>query len=434
MVESMTVPEPLLISRRFGPLFATQFLGAFNGNLVKTAMLFLLVFGGPADGSDSGGAMVSIAAAVFVTPMVIFSAYAGSLADAHDKATMAQMSKRAEVGAVIIAAVAIALHSTAAMLASLFLLGTVSAFFGPIKYAIIPQHVGADEIVGATGLVEAGTFVAILTGQIVAGLMPPSGAALLATGIAIAGVITARAIPPAPSQAPMASAPLRPLAATLDVLGGVRRQRATYLVILAISWFWAVGAILTSQLAVIASDVLHAAPAIATVMLAMFSIGVAAGSLLAARLLHHAVDVRQAGVAAAAMSIALGGFLWMVASVAPATEVASVATFMTQPLALPMLAALAMMATAGGVFVVPLYALLQTLGDPARRSRDVAANNILNAIFMVGGTGVAAGLAFAGLGPVAVLSVVVVANLGVAMVLIRGSKSVVAPPAQAAIR
>jgi MFS family permease len=126
MVESMTIPEPLLISRRFGPLFATQFLGAFNGNLVKTAMLFLLVFGGPADGSDSGGAMVSIAAAVFVTPMVIFSAYAGSLADAHDKATMAQMSKRAEVGAVIIAAVAIALHSTAAMLASLFLLGTVS--------------------------------------------------------------------------------------------------------------------------------------------------------------------------------------------------------------------------------------------------------------------------------------------------------------------
>lgn len=431
----MTAPGPLLTSRRFGPLFATQFLGAFNGNLVKTAMLFLLVFGGAdgAVGSESGGAMVSIAAAVFVAPMVIFSAYAGSLADAHDKAAMALMSKRAEVGAVIIAAVAIALHSTPAMLASLFLLGTVSAFFGPVKYAIIPQHVGAAEIVGATGLVEAGTFFAILAGQIVGGLMPPGGAALLAIGIAVAGVIAARAIPPAPSQAPVASVPLRPLAATLDVIDGVRRQRATYFVILAISWFWAVGAILTSQFAVLASDVLHAAPAIATVMLAMFSIGVAAGSLLAARLSHRAVDVRQAGVAAVVMSIALGGFLWAVASVAPTAEVASVATFMAQPLALPMLAALVIMATAGGVFVVPLYAMLQTLGDPARRSRDVAANNILNAIFMVGGTAVAAGLTFAGLGSVALLGVVSVANLGVAIMLMRRGKSTVVPPVQAAI-
>ena len=419
---------PLLTSRRFGPLFVTQFLGSFNGNLVKTAMLFFLVFGGHQ--ATASSAMVSTAAAVFVAPMVVFSAYAGALSDARDKAHMAVVSKRAEVAAVVIAALAIAFQSTAGMLGSLFLLGTVSAFFGPVKYAIIPQHVAADEIVGATGLVEAGTFVAILAGQIVGGLIPSWVAALLAIAVAIVGVVAARAIPPAPPEAQSGTVPLRPLSATLDVIGSVRRQRATYFIILAISWFWAVGAILTSQLAVLASEVLHSAPAVATVMLAMFSIGVAAGSMLAARLSRRSVDVRHVGIAAVVMSGALAGFLWAVASVEIGPDVASVATFMTQPLALPMLAALAIMAMAGGVFVVPLYALLQTLGDPARRSRDVAANNILNAIFMVGGTGAAAGLSYAGLGSISILAVVALANLGVAIMLIRGSKTVVSPSLQ----
>jgi len=419
---------PLLTSRRFGPLFVTQFLGSFNGNLVKTAMLFLLVFGGSE--ANASSAMASIAAAVFVAPMVIFSAYAGALSDARDKARMALVTKRAEVAAVGIAALAIAAQSTPGMLGSLFLLGTVSAFFGPVKYAIIPQHVSADEIVGATGLVEAGTFVAILAGQIVGGLIPSWVAATLAISVAIVGVVAARAIPPAPPESQPGTVPLRPLSATLDVIGSVRRQRATYFIILAISWFWAVGAILTSQLAVIASEVLHSAPAVATVMLAMFSVGVAAGSLLAARLSHRAVDIGHAGIAAVVMSGALAGFLWAVASVQTGPDVAGVATFMMQPLALPMLAALAIMAMAGGVFVVPLYALLQTLGDPARRSRDVAANNILNAIFMVGGTGAAAGMSYAGLGSIAILAVVALANLGVAIMLIRGSRTVVSPSLQ----
>ncbi len=420
---------PLLLSRRFGPLFVTQFMGAFNGNLVKTAMLFLLVFGS----ESSGGAMVSIAAAVFVAPMVIFSAYAGALADAHDKARMALLSKRAEVGAVLIAALAMVMHSTPVMLASLFLLGTISAFFGPVKYAIIPEHVGPDEIVSATGLVEAGTFVAILAGQIVGGLMSIRAAAPLAIAVAVVGVIAARAIPPAPSQSKCEAVPLRPLSATLDVLGGVRRLRGTYSVILAISWFWAVGAILTSQLPVLASGVLRAPPALATVMLTMFSVGVAAGSLLAARLSRRAIDVRHVGLAALVMTMALAGFLWAVARVAPGASNATVAAFVQTPMALPMLAALAIMATAGGVFVVPLYALLQTIGDPARRSRDVAANNILNAIFMVGGTAAAGGMAFAGLEPVAVLGVVAAANMGVAALLMCGAKSMVAPPPQTAM-
>lgn len=421
----------LLTSHRFGPLFVTQFLGSFNGNLVKTAMLFLLVFDDSQ--SDASSAMVSIAAAVFVAPMVIFSAYAGALADARDKARMALISKRAEVAAVFVAAVAIAVQSTPGMLGSLFLLGAVSAFFGPVKYAIIPQHVAADEIVAATGLVEAGTFVAILAGQIVGGLIPSQVSALLAIGVAIVGLVAARAIPPAPPESQSGTVPLRPLSATLDVIGSVRRQRPTYLVILAISWFWAVGAILTSQLAVIASDSLNAVPSVATVMLAMFSVGVAAGSLLAARLSHQVINVRHAGIAAVVMSGALVGFLWAVASVATGRDVVSVAAFIVQPLALPMLAALAIMAMAGGVFVVPLYALLQTLGDPARRSRDVAANNILNAIFMVGGAGAAAALSYAGLGLIAILAVVALANLGVAILLIRGGKTAFMPSLQSLV-
>lgn len=406
---SSSQSDPLLRSRRFAPLFTTQFLGTLNGNLVKTTMLFVLVFAQAKDASNS--AMVSIAAAVFVAPMIIFSAFAGALADMRDKAALTRMIKIVEIAFVAIAALAIAMQSTGAMLVSLFLLGTVSAFFGPIKYAIIPQHVRTDEIMSATGLIEAGTFVAILLGQIIGGLLSPTMASILAFLVAVVGFIASRMIQPAPPEHYNATILPRPIAATIDVITGSRRHRPIYIAILAISWFWAVGAILTSQLAIVVKDELNATPAVATLMLAMFSIGVAAGSMLASRLSKNAASMRPTAIAAIVMSCALAGFVWAVSIHHPSEASQNVSAFFASEGSVTMLVALAIVATAGGVFIVPLYAMLQMLGDPARRSRDVAANNILNAIFMVAGTGVAAGLAYAGLSSPQTLGIVAIANL-----------------------
>ena len=407
--------QTMLFSRRFGPLFATQFLGAFNGNLIKTAIVFLLVFAaGPSSG---GGAIVSIAAALFVAPMVLFSAFAGALADARDKAALTRAIKLGEIAAMLACWLAIETGSAPAMLGALFLCGCCSAFFGPIKYAIIPQHVRPGEVLHATGLIEAGTFVAILLGQIAGGLIGARTSAVLALATALAGYAMARRLPAAPPAPGAETLRIAPIAATIDVLSGARKDRAIYRLILAISWFWAVGAILTSQLALFVRQQVHGTPVVATIMLAMFSIGVAGGSLLSSRLSRGPLATRIVPLSALAMSVALGGFVLAASRIDAAATVLNAARFLAQPLAVPTLAALAVMAAAGGLFIVPLYAQLQTLGDPERRARDVAANNIVNALFMVAGAGVAAGLAALGCSAAMILLAVAALNAVVGLML-----------------
>jgi MFS family permease len=404
------VGSSLLLSRRFGPLFATQFLSAVNGNLVKTIIVFLLTFG---SARQSGAALVSIAAALFVTPMILCSAYAGALADARDKAMLARQIKFAEVAVVLLASMALVAGWTFLLLISIFLFGCLSAFLGPIKYAILPQHVGHNDLVAATGWVEAGTFFAILAGQIAGGILTPSSGAVLALVLALLGYGAAYFMPPAPPLAPNASLP-RPLTATVDVVLGARRNRSVYCVILAISWFWALGAIVTTQLALIVDRNLGGSPAVATLMLGIFSIGIAVGSMLAGKLQQTGSLVP---VAALVMSGALAIFLIILGSVDRAATPMDAALFLGRNGATPMLASLAVLAAAGGVFIVPLYAELQIVGDPARRARDVAANNIMNAVFMVAAMGVAAALSLAGLTAVTILMLTAVANAGVAALL-----------------
>jgi acyl-[acyl-carrier-protein]-phospholipid O-acyltransferase / long-chain-fatty-acid--[acyl-carrier-protein] ligase len=411
----------MMISRWFVPLFVTQFLGAMNGNLVKTAVLFLLVFNTASSGS--GGLMSSLAATMFVLPMILFSAFAGALADRYDKATLTRSLKILEGIIVLLVALAFALQSTALMLVTLFLLGCVSAFFGPIKYAILPQHLAYDDVMKATGLVEAGTFVAILAGQIVGGLLSPTFSMLLALCIAIGGVLASRAIPPAPPLATNIGDLQSPLSMTLDVIGGARKSPAIYIPILAISWFWGVGAILTTQLPVLVHGVLNAAPSVATLMLAMFSIGVALGSVLAGRLAIDGNAVRAVAVSAFVMSMALGLFLWLAGVSGTTVMPLDLAGFLQISSAHWMLVSLVLMAGAGGVFIVPLYAMLQLRGEPERRSRDVAANNILNAIFMVAATGAASGLAALGCSSLSILAIVAVVNAFVGMLLLWWTKN-----------
>jgi hypothetical protein len=373
-------------SRAFVPLFVTQFLGAFNDNLFKTAMLFLITFQLAGVDLRSAATMVTAAAGVFIVPFFLFSGIAGQLADARDKAAIARAVKLAEVVILGIGGVALLLGSVPLLFATLFGMGTHSTVFGPVKYAILPQHLRPDQLLTGTGLVEGGTFVAILLGQIAGGLLPTKAAAAAMIVAALAGVAASRFIPAAPPAA-MRRIDWNPVTSSVAVMRAAFAMRPVWLATLAISWFWALGAVFTAEFVPLVKGSLHASEAVATLFLAVFTVGIATGSAAVGRLLGGHVSARAApwaaaGMAAASLSLLLtvgaGAALW------------------------PVLLALFVLAFAGGIFSVPLYGILQTAGDARTRSGAVAANNIVNAAFQVGGT-LIAGSAFAAGVPIVVV-------------------------------
>lgn len=378
----------LLSSRAFVPLFVTQFLGAFNDNLFKTAMLFLITFHLAGVDLRSAATMVTAAAGVFILPFFLFSGIAGQLADARDKAAIARAVKLAEVVILGIGGVALLLGSVPLLFATLFGMGTHSTVFGPVKYAILPQHLRPDQLLTGTGLVEGGTFVAILLGQIAGGLLPTKAAAAAMIVAALAGVAASRFIPAAPPAA-MRRIDWNPVTSSVAVMRAAFAVRPVWLATLAISWFWALGAVFTAEFVPLVKGSLHASEAVATLFLAVFTVGIATGSAAVGRLLGGHVSARAApwaaaGMAAASLSLLLtvgaGAALW------------------------PVLLALFVLAFAGGIFSVPLYGILQTAGDARTRSGAVAANNIVNAAFQVGGTLIAGSAVAAGVPIVVVLA------------------------------
>jgi acyl-[acyl-carrier-protein]-phospholipid O-acyltransferase/long-chain-fatty-acid--[acyl-carrier-protein] ligase len=411
--------SPLLLSRRFAPLFAVQFLIAFNGNFAKTAMLFLVAFSLPATGESVAvepGFFSALAAGVFVAPFLMFSAIAGRLADGRDKARLIRMLKFYETVVMVFAAAALLAGSVFAMLAALFLIGCQSAFFGPIKYSIIPQHVTGEEVLSATGLVEAGTFVAILLGQIIGGIAPASAIAVALVAISLAGLVTSFAIPPAPPLRARGGQPRSPVpfAETWRIVASAAANRRLWHAILAISWFWAIGALATSQLVIMVEAELFAAPAVATLFLTIFSVGISAGSLIASRLLAGHISGRLAPAAAVGMSAGLVLLLAGVFIAEPLEQARGIIAFLLSGTGVLAILGLSIMAVCGGIFVVPLYAILQTAGKPDTRSRDVAANNIVNALAMVAAAGTAAALTSQGVKVSEVFLLLAVANLAVA--------------------
>ena len=378
----------LLSSRAFVPLFVTQFLGAFNDNLFKTAMLFLITFHLAGVDLRSAATMVTAAAGVFILPFFLFSGIAGQLADARDKAAIARAVKLAEVVILGIGGVALLLGSVPLLFVTLFGMGTHSTVFGPVKYAILPQHLRPDQLLTGTGLVEGGTFVAILLGQIAGGLLPTKAAAAAMIVAALAGVAASRFIPAAPPAA-MRRIDWNPVTSSVAVMRAAFAVRPVWLSTLAISWFWALGAVFTAEFVPLVKGSLHASEAVATLFLAVFTVGIATGSAAVGRLLGGHVSARAApwaaaGMAAASLSLLLtvgaGAALW------------------------PVLLALFVLAFAGGIFSVPLYGILQTAGDARTRSGAVAANNIVNAAFQVGGTLIAGSAVAAGVPIVVVLA------------------------------
>jgi MFS family permease len=375
----------LLGTRRFLPLFVTQFLGAFNDNLFKNALIFFVTYF-VYNSVEQETTFSALATGIFILPFFLFSALAGQLADSHDKAKIMKIVKLAEVGIMVVGAAGILMSNVPIMLLALFAMGVHSSFFGPIKYAVLPQHLHKDEVLGGTGLVEAGTYVAILTGTIAGGLLDPEHAAIAVILVAIAGVFASRPIPAAP--------PLVAIDIDWNVLrSSIRLVRATmhirrlFLAIIAISVFWMIAAMLGVLFPPMVKNVLYAEKAVASVFLAIFSVGIAIGSVIINRLLKGEVSARYAMGSVLAMSAFLIDF-WFTCRgwTHQGSGLADIPTFLSDPSAWRVLIDIAGVAITGGMFVVPLYAFLTTTVDKSETARTVAANNIVNSGAMVVGS------------------------------------------------
>jgi acyl-[acyl-carrier-protein]-phospholipid O-acyltransferase/long-chain-fatty-acid--[acyl-carrier-protein] ligase len=377
----------LLTARRFAPLFVTQFLGAFNDNLLKSALGIVVTFRLAEQAGLGAASLVMLAGALFIAPFFLFSGVSGTLADRIDKSTIARVVKIAEIGIMALGAWGLWLGSVPLLFASLFCLGTHSTVFGPIKYALLPQHLHEDELVAGNALIEAGTFLAILLGTILGGSIVLLGNGALIVGVcgvaaAVVGWLAARQIPPAPSSAGAEAPRPRLFHDTIAVVGHVTARPVLFLPILAVSWFWLFGATIVSGLPSFAKDVLFADQQVVTMMLALFAVGVGLGSMLAERLLHGEVSARHVPGAALAMAgFAFDLYLASRGRIAPGT-LATLPAFLGQSGSWRILGDLVGVAVAGGLFTVPLYAILQHESEPAHRARVIAANNIINALAM----------------------------------------------------
>ena len=405
MIQNVT---HLLRARRFVPLFVTQFLGAFNDSLFKQGVVLFVTYQLYSNAAKEFQ-FSAIAQGLFILPFFLFSALAGQLADDHDKSKIIRIVKLCEIGIMILGGAGIMLANIPLMLAAVGLMGVHSTFFGPIKYAILPQHLQHDEVLGGTGLVEAGTYIAILGGTILAGLLAATPAVAAGTTICIAalGFLAGRQVPPAPAAAERIPFNWHIIHASIELVSATLHIRRLFLAILSISFFWTIGAVLIIIFPPLVKNVLGADEQVASLFIAIFSIGIAIGSVLINRLLKSEVSARFAP----ASVVAMGVFVVLLHFVALAwgkngPGLTTLANFLLHPMAGLMILALLGVAITGGMFVVPLYAFLTTTVPKTETARTVAANNIVNSGAMVIGSLLAFALSSMGIGPVGQLLLV----------------------------
>ena len=427
----MTTSTHLLRRKRFLPLMITQFFNAFNDNLFRYAAMFFVVYQIFNDESTEG-AFSGFASFIFILPFVLFSALAGQLADTRDKAAIIRIVKLCEIGWVMLGAIGLYLawqgilvYSVAIplLLVVTFLAATQSAFLGPIKYSILPQHLKEDEVLAGTGLVEAGTYIAILAGTILAGIIPVEWAIFGIILTAVLGYISSQFVPEAPPRGdykmyfPLlepfkkktSSTVMRwlgyPFVAIADqavmstrLIKETTQNREIWLAIAAISFFWTIGAILFVLFLPLAKNQLFADQDVASLFLVVFSLGIAIGSMCINALLKGKVSAKFSTVSVIVMGAFVVGF-YLIAKAWPVSETGELlpwTSWIFEPLAVPLSLMLLGISTAGGMFVVPLYAFLTTRCADDAASRTIAANNILNSLGMVIGSGVAMGMSFIG--------------------------------------
>ena len=397
----------LLKQRRFLPLFGTQFLGAFNDNLFKTSMVLFATYAIFNDARLEAN-FNALATGIGILPFFLLSALAGQLADTHDKARIIRMVKTAEIAIMLLGAAGLMIarngHTEtgmALMLGAVLLLGIHSTFFGPIKYAILPQHLLPGDVLGGTGLVEAGTYLAILMGTVAAGFMPVDYAAGAVLAVAIVGWVLARQIPPAPREGPPLKIDYNPFTASWRLISATLHIPRLFLAICAISFFWTIGAVLIVIFPPLVKNVLMADESVASLTIAVFSVGVAIGSIVINTMLKGRISARFSPLSVIAMGafVCLFSLLVREWSGAPAGTLYNMRGFIAQPLAWPVIGTLLAIAITGGMFVVPLYAFLTTTVERDQTARTVAANNVVNSGAMTIGSLLVVGISSLGVTP-----------------------------------
>ncbi|MGN6807381.1 MAG: MFS transporter [Trinickia sp.] len=379
----------LLKERRFAPFFWTQFLGALNDNVFKVGFTSLVTYETAQFSGVDAKTAAFLISAIFILPFVLFSATSGQIADKYDKATLTRFVKTFEIAVMLVGAAGFALHHAVLLYVCTFLMGVHSTLFGPVKYAYLPQHLDQRELVGGNGLVEMGTFVAILIGTIVGGVaaaFATHGALVLAVvcvAVACAGRAISSAVPATPAPQPDLRINWNPVTETLRNLALARENRTVFLSLLGISWLWFVGATFLTSFFSFAKDVLSANPDVVTVLLATFSLGIGGGSLLCERLSNRRVEVGLVPLGSIGMSVFAIDLYFASHALPSAGHLLDVAQFLSRPAHWRILADLFLLAMFGGFYSVPLYALIQSRSQPTHRARIIAANNILNALFMV---------------------------------------------------
>ena len=381
----------LLKTKRFAPFFWTQFFGAFNDNVFKNALLGLLTFG-ILQSSLQLSTMNNLGGLLFILPFFLFSALAGQLADKYEKSRLIRYIKGLEILIMALGALSFAYLQTWGLMLLLFLMGTQSTFFGPVKYSIIPQHLKPHELVGGNALVETGTFLAILLGTILANLVSDIAVGPYIVGgvvvlISILGFLTCLKIPEGKAPTPDLKIRFNPFTETWHIIQFSRQNNGVFLAIMGISWFWFLGAAYLTQIYEYTKVDLGGAPSVIMTLLSAFSIGIASGSLLCERLSGHKVELGLVPLGSIGLTL-FGVDLYFNAPVHHGAELIEVGQFLSTPSNYRVLLDFLMIGMSGGLYIVPLYAMVQERSDEEHRSRIIAAINIMNALFMLVSAGV----------------------------------------------
>lgn len=407
----------LLAKRRFGPFFCTQFLGAFNDNVFRQALILLIATG--VVSSMAVNTLNNLALALFILPFFLFSALAGQIADKYEKAMLVRRIKFAEIVIMGCAAVGFFFNAVYALLVVLFFMGLQSTFFGPIKYSIIPQHLDNKELVSGNALVEMGTFLAILLGSISGVLLKmdaasPAVVSSAVVGVAVLGYLSARGIPDAKPGDSTVTVNWNLWRETWRIVGHARSVQSVWMSVLGISWFWFLGAAYTTQLKVYVDDYLLGTDGLYALLLGTFSVGIGLGSFLCEKMSGRRVELGLVPLGSIGLSLFGIDLFFSYAGLPQGVEMA-IGNFVQEPAGLRVLIDLLGIGVFGGFYIVPLFAFIQQRSDARYLSRIIAANNILNALFMVGSA--VAGIVLIGLLDMTVpefFLVLAIANVAVA--------------------
>jgi len=409
----------LLRERRFGPFFATQALGAFNDNAFRQGMVVLIGFQLGLS-MEQAGFYAMVAPAIFILPFFLFSASAGQIAEMFEKTRLIRGLKLFEIAVMLVAVYAFHAHEIWLLFVVLFLMGLQSTLFGPIKYAILPQALREEELIGGNGLVEMGTSLAVLIGMMAGGSLMAFGgigetaASVLVVGAAVLGYLASRAIPPAPATAPELKFNWNAASETLRVTRYVLKDRTIFNSILGISWFWFFGTVFTAQMPAYSQVFLGGSESVLNLTLALFSVGVGIGSLLCERLSGHKVEIGLVPLGSIGMSVfALD--LYFARPLAATLAGLGAWEFILAPGSVRVVIDLILIGLFAGLYIVPLFALVQSRTERSELSRVIAGNNILNALFMVVAAGLGIGLTALGLSIPQIFLVVAILNAAVAI-------------------